>query len=157
MTTATVEARMNNPPLMFPDAYKAVQAMHKATRWGGVPEVTLYLVHLRASQLNGCSVCCEMHSRELREAGESDEPIFTVAAWRKAPFFTEAKRAALALTEALTRLSDRPDPAFDELWDEVREHHDEPAVAELLVEIGVVNFWNRVSAAVLQPAGSFRG
>jgi AhpD family alkylhydroperoxidase len=88
MTTATAEARMNNPPLMFPDAFKAMQAMHKATRWGEVPEVTLYLVHLRASQLNGCSVCCEMHSRELREAGESDERVFTVAAWRKAPFFS---------------------------------------------------------------------
>jgi AhpD family alkylhydroperoxidase len=157
MTTATVQARMNNPLLMFPDAFKAIQAMHEATSAGGLPDVTLYLVHLRASQINGCSFCAEMHSREMREAGESDERIFTVAAWREAPFFTEAERAALALTEALTRLSDRADPVPDELWDEVRTHYDEPAIAALLIEIGLINVWNRVNAAVRQVAGSYKG
>ena len=157
MTTATFQARMQNPLLMFPDAFKAIQAMHEATRAGGLPEVTLYMVHLRASQINGCSFCAEMHSREMRDAGESDERIFTVAAWREAPFFSDAERAALALTEALTRLSDRPDQVPDELWDEVRKHYDEPAVAELLIEIGLINVWNRVNVAVRQVAGSYRG
>ncbi len=157
MTTATVEARMTNPLLMFPDAFKGIQAMHEATRAGGVPDVTRIIVHLRASQINGCSFCAEMHSREMREAGESDERIFTVAAWREAPFFTEAERAALALTEALTRLSDHAGPVPDELWDEVRKHYEEPAVAALLIEIGLINVWNRVNVAVRQVAGSYKG
>ena len=93
----------------------------------------------------------------MREAGESDERIFTVAAWREAPFFTEAERAALALTEALTRLSDGVDQVSDELWDEVRKHYDETAVAALLIEIGLINVWNRVNVAVRQVAGSYKG
>ncbi len=157
MTTATVQARMKSPLLMFPDAFRAIQAVHQATKAGGLPDVTLYMVHLRASQINGCSFCAEMHSREMREAGESDERIFTVAAWREAPFFTEAERAALALTEAVTRLSDRADQVPDELWDEVRSHYDEPAVAALLIEIGLINVWNRVNVAVRQVAGSYKG
>jgi AhpD family alkylhydroperoxidase len=157
MTTATVEARMNNPMLMFPDAFKAIQAMHEATSAGGLPDVTRHMVHLRASQINGCSFCAAMHSREMREARESDERIFTVAAWREAPFFTDAERAALALTEALTRLSDRPDAVPDELWDEVYRQYDEPAIAALLIEIGLINVWNRVNVAVRQVAGSYRG
>ena len=147
---------MNNPLLMFPDAFKGMQAMHAATSAGGLPDVTVYIVHLRASQINGCSFCAEMHSREMREAGESDERIFTVAAWREAPFFTEAERVALTLTEALTRLSDQPDPVPDELWDEVRKHYDEPATAALLIEIGLINVWNRVNAGVRQVAGAHR-
>ena len=156
MTTATVEARMQHPVMMLPDAYQAVQAMHKATSAGRVPETTIYMVHLRASQINGCSWCCESHSRELKEAGESDERIFTVAAWREAPYFTEAERAALALTEAVTRLADRPDPVSDELWGELRKHYDEPAIAALLIEIGLINVWNRINAAIRQPAGAYR-
>jgi AhpD family alkylhydroperoxidase len=157
MTTATVEARMNNPLLMFPDAFKAIQAMHEATSTGGLADVTRYMVHLRASQINGCSFCCEMHSREMREAGESDERIFTVAAWREAPFFTDAERAALALTETLTRLSDQADPVPDALWDDVGKNYDEPAIAALLIEIGLINVWNRVNVAVRQVAGSYKG
>lgn len=157
MTTATVQARMKSPLLILPGAFKAIQSLHEAARAGGVPDVTLYMVHLRASQINGCSFCAEMHSREMREAGESDERIFTVAAWREAPFFTEAERVALALTEALTRLSDQADPVPDELWDEVGRHYDESAIAELLIEIGVINVWNRVNVAVRQVAGSYKG
>ena len=78
-----------------------------------MPTRTRKLVHLRASQINGCSVCVDMHARELKKAGETDERIFAVAAWREAPYFTDAERAALALTEAVTRLSDRADPVPD--------------------------------------------
>ena len=156
MSTALVEARMNNPLMIFPDAMKGIQAMHKATSRTDVPAVTRYMVHLRASQINGCSFCAEMHSREMREAGESDERIFTVAAWHEAPYFTEAERAALELTEALTRLADRPDAVPDELWDEVRRHYDEEGIATLLLEIGLINVYNRLNVAVRQPAGAFR-
>ena len=93
--------------------------------------MTRDLVHLRASQINGCSVCVDMHARELKKAGETDERLFAVAAWRDTPYFTDAERAALALTEAVTRLSDRPDPVPDEIWDEAARHYDETALAAL--------------------------
>jgi AhpD family alkylhydroperoxidase len=156
VTMATVEARMKHPIMMLPDAYQAMLTIHKAASAGGVPEVTLYLVHLRASQINGCSWCSEAHSRELKEAGESDERIYTVAAWREAPYFTDAERVALEVTEALTRLADRPDPISDELWYQLREHYDERAIAELLIEIGLINVWNRINAAIRQPADAYR-
>jgi AhpD family alkylhydroperoxidase len=111
-------------------------------------------VHLRASQINGCSYCSQLHSRELKDAGESDERIWTVAAWREAPYFTESERAALALTEALTRVADRPDPVPDEIWDEAARHYDETALAALIIEIAAINVWNRFNAATRQPAGS---
>jgi AhpD family alkylhydroperoxidase len=118
---------------------------------------TLKLVHLRASQINGCSFCVEMHARDLRKAGETDERLFAVAAWREAPYFTEAERAALALTEAATRLSDRADPVPDEIWEEAARHYDESALAALIVSIGLINFWNRVNVTTRQVAGTWPG
>ena len=112
------------------------------------------LVHLRASQINGCSVCVDMHARDLRKAGESDERIFAVAAWRETPYYTDAERAALALAEAMTRLSDRPDPVPDDVWDEAARHYDERALAALTLSIATVNVWNRLNAATRQVAGS---
>lgn len=156
MATATVEARMTNPLMTFPEALRGIQSVSKATSEAALPQVTRYMVELRASQINGCSFCADMHSREMREAGESDERIFTVAAWREAPFFSEAERAALALTEALTRIADRPEPVPDELWDEVRRHYDEPAVGALILEIATINVYNRINVAIRQPAGAYR-
>src|SRR6266496_188848 len=122
-----MQARMANPALKVPGAYDALQALATAAGQGGLPETTTGLVHLRASQLNGCSVCVHMHARDMKKAGESDERIWAVAAWRDAPFFTEEERAALALTEAVTRLSDRTDPVPDEVFDAAADHFDEPA------------------------------
>jgi AhpD family alkylhydroperoxidase len=122
---------------------------------GGVPSTTLELIHLRASQINGCSVCVDMHARDLRKAGESDERLFAVAAWRDAPYFTDAERAALALTEAVTRISDREDPVPDEIWNEVARHYDERALAALLIAIANINVWNRLNVATRQVAGAW--
>jgi AhpD family alkylhydroperoxidase len=107
-----MQARMKNPVMIVPDAMQALYALGAAAKKGGVPSRTLDLVHLRASQINGCSLCVDMHARDLKKAGESDERLFAVAAWREAPYFTDAERAALALTEAATRLSDRADPRY---------------------------------------------
>ena len=111
-----MEARMKNPVYVIPDAMKALHALKGATEQGGVPHATLALVELRASQINGCSVCVDMHARLMRKAGETDERLFAVAAWRDTPYFTDAERAALALTEAVTRLADRDDPVPDAIW-----------------------------------------
>jgi AhpD family alkylhydroperoxidase len=131
--------------------------LDKSTKNDDVPYVTRKLIHLRASQINGCSVCVDMHARELKEAGESDQRIFTVSAWREAPYFTEAERAALALTEATTRLSDREDPVPDAIWDEAARHYDEPALATLVLQIALINVWNRLNAATRQVAGAWVG
>lgn len=104
-----MQPRMKNPAMILTDAMQAIQALQSATGKCGVPSTTLDLVHLRASQINGCSVYVESGARHTKKAGESDERLFAVAAWREAPYFTDAERAALALTEAATRLSDRAD------------------------------------------------
>jgi AhpD family alkylhydroperoxidase len=110
MQAANLEARMNNPVMVVPDTLRPLLDLAEATRKAGLPPITADLVHLRAAQINGCGYCVDMHSRDLKKAGETDERIFSVAAWREAPYYTEAERAALALAEAATRLSDRPDP-----------------------------------------------
>src|SRR5262245_50080150 len=113
-----MQARMRNPVMVIPEAMQVLQALNAASEKGGVPASTIGLVQLRASQINGCSVCADMHPRMLKRAGETDQRLYAVAAWRDAPYFTDAERAALALTEAVTRLSDRPDPVPDEVWEE---------------------------------------
>ena len=94
-----------------------------------------------------------MHSRDLKKAGEPDERLFAVAAWREAPYFTDAERAALALTEAVTRLADRSDAVPDDVWNEAVRHYDEPALAAILLAIGQINVWNRLNAATRQVTG----
>lgn len=103
-----------------------MQKLRSAAKVSGVPETTFYLVELRATQINRGSVCADMHSREPTGAGEPDDRIFTVATWRETSYFTDAERAALALTEAATRLADRLDPVPDEVWEGAARHYDEP-------------------------------
>ena len=152
-----LKARMNHPVMIIPEAMQAMQALGAATRKGGVPARTLELVELRASQINGCSVCVAMHSRDLKKGGDTDERIFAVAAWRDNPSFTDAERAALGLTEALTRISDRADAVPDEIWKEAAEHYDERALAALVLAIANINVWNRLNLAVRQVVGDWKG
>ena len=148
-----MQSRMTNPAFVVPEALKALDSLGTSISKGGVPNTTLELVRLRASQINGCSLCVEMHARDLKKAGEKDERLFTVAAWREAPYFTDAERAALALTEATTRLNDRADPVNDEIWNEAARHYDEKAMADLILNIALINFWNRVNVPIRQVAG----
>ena len=150
-----MEARIKSPALSVPGALEALQELGRAAARTGVPETTLMLVTLRASQINGCSICVDMHSRELRMAGETDARLFSVAAWREAPYFTDAERAALALTEAGTRLADRTDAVTDELWAEAARHFDERQLAGLVLAIASINTWNRVNAITHQVSGEW--
>jgi AhpD family alkylhydroperoxidase len=150
-----MQARMTNPIMVLPDALKALLALDKATANDDVSYVTRKLVHLRASQINGCSVCVDMHAHELKKAGESDKRIFAVGAWREAPYFTDAERAALALAEATTRLADREDPVPDKVWDEAARHYDEEALSALVIQIALINVFNRINAATRQIAGQW--
>ena len=148
-----MEARMKHPVMILPDAMQAMLALTKAARAGGtVPLTTMHLIDLRASQINGCSFCVDMHSRELKESRVPDEKIWGVGAWRESPHFNDAERAALALTEAVTRLSDRPDPVPDAVWEEATRHYDEKALSAILIQIAAINVWNRLNAATRQPA-----
>jgi AhpD family alkylhydroperoxidase len=157
MQESVMQGRMNNPVMVVPGALQPLLELAKSTREVGLSPTTADLVHLRVAQINGCSYCVDMHSRDLREAGETDERIFAVAAWRDAPYFSDAERAALALAEAATRLSDRPDPVPDEVFEEATRYYDEPTLAALIIEIALINFWNRTTVAVRQVAGSGRG
>ena len=153
MQTTTIQARMTNPAFVVPDAMQALQALGKAIQGGGVPPKTLELINLRASQINGCGVCAVQHPRIAKKLGETDERLFAVAAWREAPYFTDAERAALSLTEAATRLSDRAEPVPDEIWDEAARHYDEQALAALVLNIASINVWNRLNVTTRQVAG----
>jgi AhpD family alkylhydroperoxidase len=152
-----MQARMRHPAMIVPGAIEALQALGTSLKKSGVPWQTLELVHLRASQINGCSVCVDMHSRSLKKAGETDERLFAVAAWREAPYFTDPERAALALTEAVTRLSDRADPVPDPIWDEAARHYDEPELAALILAISTINLFNRLNATIRQVVGEWAG
>ena len=150
-----MEARMKNPAMILPAAMKPIQDLMQSCYTGGVPEATLELVHLRVSQINGCSACVHAGARQARKAGESEDRIATVAAWREAPFFTDAERAALALAEAATRLADRPDPVPGDIWDAAADHYDEKQLAAIVLMIAVTNLFNRLNATTRQAAGAW--
>lgn len=145
-----MQPRMKSPVMVIPEAMHAMLALGKSLQTSAVPERTRHLVYLRASQINGCSFCVDMHARDLKKIGETDERLFAVAAWREAPFFTDPERAALALTEAATRLSDRPDPVPDEVWNEAARHYNEQGLAALVIAIAQINAWNRISVTTRQ-------
>ena len=150
-----MQPRIESPALTLPGVMAALQRLGVAAKKAGVPESTLYLIELRASQINGCSVCADMHSRELKAAGEPDERIFTLAAWRETPYFSDAERAALALTEAVTRLADRPEAVSDEIWAQAARHYDDAQLSGLVIAIAGINAWNRINAATRQITGDW--
>ena len=145
-------ARMTNPAFAVDGAMDALNAVSKANSRARIP-ISRELVHLRASQINGCSVCVDMHAKGARQSGESEERVFAVAAWRDTPFFSDAERAALALTEALTRIADQAEPVPDAIWDAAAEHFDETQLCALVLDIATSNVWNRLNIATRQIVG----
>jgi AhpD family alkylhydroperoxidase len=133
-----MQARMSNPTMILPDALQALQALRKFAEQGAVPPQTIGLAQLRASQINGCSVCVDQHSRSLKEAGETDERLFAVVAWRETPYFTDA---------------DRADPVPDEVYDEAARYYDEQGLATLILMIATANLFNRLHVTTRQVAG----
>lgn len=147
-------ARMKNPAMLLPDAMTGIQNIYKAMYKGGVPGATMELVHLRASQINGCSACIYGGIDSAKKNGETDERLHQVVAWRESDLFTDAERAALALAEAATRLADRPDAVTDEIWAAAAEHFDEQQLAAIILMIGLTNLFNRLNTTVRAPAGA---
>lgn len=153
-TPRTLDARMPNPAGLLPGAGEAVGELAAAAHAGGLPPRLLDLVHLRVSLINGCSSCVLGGTRSARAAGESEDRLATVGAWREAPYFTDAERAALELAELITRLADRGDAVPDAAWDEATRHFDETGLAALLLWIATSNLFNRLNAPVRQTAGT---
>jgi AhpD family alkylhydroperoxidase len=151
-----MQERMGNPALVLPEAMQALNALSTVPTETGLSPKLLELVNLRASQINGCSVCIDGHWRIARKHGETDERLFAVAGWRDAPYYSEAERAALALTEAVTRTSDRADPVPDDIWDEATRHYDGRSLAALVIAIANINVWNRLNIATRQIAGAWK-
>lgn len=150
-----MEPRIKHPAQALPGAMQALQSLDRATAKAGVPEVTFELMKLRAGHLNGCSGCVDIHSRMLKALGEPDERVALVGAWREASYYTDAERAALALTEAVTRLADRPDPVPDDVWAEAAFHYDDEQLAALVLSIATINAWNRMNVATRQITGEW--
>jgi AhpD family alkylhydroperoxidase len=148
-------ARIGQPAMIVPGAMDALQAIGAAIGASGLSQRTIDLVNLRVSQINGCGVCLLGDVHVAKKHGETDDRIAVVAAWREAPFFTAAERAALALAEAVTRVSDRPDPVPEDVWEAAAVHYDEQALATLVLQIANINLWNRLNIATRQVAGAF--
>lgn len=148
-----MQARMSNPVMTVPDAGSAIQALWGCVQQSGLDPRTLILVHLRASQINGCTVCIDNAHRSADHVGETRERLEAVERWTEAACFSDAERAALALTESVTRLDDRDDPVPDIVWEQAVRHYDEPKLAALVIAIATVNVWNRLNVTTRQPVG----
>ena len=152
-----MEARLN--PMASPVAAKAFKhliAAGKALAESTLPASTRELVNLRASQINGCAGCIDMHTKEAAAAGESAVRLHLVAAWREATVFTDAERAALELAEEGTRIADASGGVSDEVWANAAKHYDEDQLAALVTQIAIINAFNRGNVITQQPAGDYQ-
>jgi AhpD family alkylhydroperoxidase len=148
-----MSARIDQPAVVVPGAMAALQSLGAAIAGTGIPPRTVGLVNMRASQINGCAVCLEGGIRDARAVGETEDRLVLLAAWRETPSFDPAERAALALTEAVTRTAERSDPVPDDVWGEAARHYDEAQLAGLVLQIANINLWNRLNVATRQQAG----
>ena len=148
-----MHARMTIPDAVMKDASTGIQHLFKAMYRSGAPQDILELVHLRASQINGCSACVNAGIESAQQAGVSDEKLFQLAAWYEAPFFTDAERAALELTEVATRLADGG-RVSDEVWEAATAHYSDEQLAGIVVMIATTNLFNRLNATLREPAGT---
>jgi AhpD family alkylhydroperoxidase len=137
-----------------PAAYEAMSGLERYLAECPLPKSTVELVKLRASQINGCGFCVDMHSHDAKAAGETDERLFSVVTWHEAPFFTDAERAALAVTEQATRLGH--EGVTDEVWEEACAHYDDSELVALVTAIAAINAWNRFGVTLRSVPGSRR-
>ncbi|MEY9871585.1 AhpD family alkylhydroperoxidase [Streptacidiphilus sp. MAP12-33] len=135
--------------------FKYINSAGKVVHDSGVPHATQELVKIRASQINGCGFCTDMHTKDATAAGETSVRLNLVAAWREATVFTEAERAALELAEEGTRIADAAGGVSDEVWEAAAKHYDEEQLAALIGLIAVINAYNRINVINRQPAGDY--
>lgn len=155
ITTAQDQPRIKNPAFLLPGAMQGIQTLLAAVREGGVPAGTLKLCHQRASQINGCHLCIAFGRQQAKSAGETDERLEAVGNWQASQLFTDAERAALALSECVTRLADSQDPVPDAIWKQATRHYDERALAALVLLIAMTNAFNRINVSTRQVAAEW--
>ncbi|MBP2327577.1 AhpD family alkylhydroperoxidase [Kibdelosporangium banguiense] len=146
-----MQARMKSQA--NPDVITAIQQLNKTIHAAGVDPLLLGLVHLRASQINGCGPCVFAGVTSAKKQGETEERLHNVAAWRETPFFTEQERAALALTEAATRIQDGAPGVTDEIWTAAATHFDDKQLSAIILNIALTNFFNRINHTTREQAG----
>lgn len=134
--------------------FKAMMALQQAVEGSGLEHTILELVKIRASQMNGCAYCIDMHTKDARARGETEQRIYALSAWRETPFFSERERAALEWTEALTAIADTHVP--DDVFARVRPHFEEPELVALTFAIVAINGWNRMATSVRAPVGTYQ-
>lgn len=152
-----MEARLNlfgNP--LAEKFLRYINSAGKVVSDSTLPAATQELVKLRASQINGCGFCTDMHTKDAAAAGETAQRLHLVAAWREAKVFTDAERAALELTEQGTRLADAAGGVSDEVWANAAKHYDEEQLAALVAVIALINAYNRLNCIIQQPAGDYQ-
>ncbi|OXM65462.1 carboxymuconolactone decarboxylase family protein [Amycolatopsis vastitatis] len=137
-----------------PEVFGAIQQLFKVVHGAGLDPLLLDLVHLRASQINGCSPCVHGGVHSAKKRGETEERLHNVVAWRETPFYTEPERAALALTEAATRIQDGEPGVTDEIWAAAAKHFDEKQLSAITLNIALTNFFNRINRTTRQQAGA---
>lgn len=137
-----------------PEAFRAMFGLERYVRDSGLEPALLQLIKMRASQINGCAYCLDMHSKDARAAGETEQRLYLLNAWREAPFYTERERAALAWTEALTLIAENHVP--DEIYNEVRQHFSEKELADLSLAVVAINGWNRLSISLRAEVGTYQ-
>lgn len=143
-----------NYPTVAPDAFKAMLGLERYVRESGLEHALLHLIKLRASQINGCAYCIDMHWKDARAAGESEQRLYGLSAWRESPYYTPRERAALEWTEALTNISVTHAP--DDAYEALKPHFSEKEIADLTWAIAAINAWNRIAIAFRTPAGSYQ-
>ena len=136
-----------------PEAVAAFRGVETYVRGCGLDHKLLELVKMRASQINGCAFCLDMHSKDARARGETEQRLYPLSAWAETPFFSERERAALAWTEAVTRLADAPVP--ESLYEELRRHFSEKEVVDLTMAVIAINGWNRLAATFRTTVGDY--
>lgn len=137
-----------------PEGFKAMLALSNYAQENGLEHSLLELVKTRASQINGCAFCLDMHSKDARAAGETEQRLYLLSAWREAPFYTERERSALAWTEAVTLVSETHVP--EEVYEEARRHFSEKELVDLTFAVIAINSWNRLSVSFRVPAGTYQ-
>jgi AhpD family alkylhydroperoxidase len=138
----------------FPEGVHALSTLERTIHNSGLEPSLIELVKTRASQLNGCAYCIDMHTKDARAAGETEQRLFALSAWRETPFFTSRERAALAWTEAVTNIQQGHVP--DEVYEEVRREFDEPSLMRLTMAITQINTWNRLAIAFRAEPGTYQ-
>ncbi|MGH8023434.1 MAG: carboxymuconolactone decarboxylase family protein [Limisphaerales bacterium] len=137
-----------------PEGYKAMAGLEQYARRSGLEHSLLELIKTRASQINGCAFCLDMHTKDARAAGETEQRLYTLSAWKETPFFTDRERAALAWTEAVTRVADTHAP--DDVYELARKHFSEKELVDLTLAIVAINGWNRLAIAFRTVPGTYQ-